>query len=983
MKVKIFALLAIILTTLFTCSKILEPEENEFTLMGIVEDQATGERIANADITVSGPEIEDYAGKSDSSGAFKLKPELDNTSELEVTISKESFLDTTITIEEAKPGEKEDLGIIRLTPDYQPLIVSGKLVNSFNNEPIVDGQIISDIFPEPIKSDEQGNFSFALIVKQSGTLTLIFKKMYFENDTVTVDLEPETNVNLGKILMDYKYDPATITGQVLDNRADTTLNHAKVSIEEYNVYTYTDNNGHFSLDVQINTTTTINVKFSKYPFETRTITIDPISPEEEIDVKKIKLVPPAYESSTIRGKVVDRREGEPLENVEVITDMMGSPAATNSSGYFEFNLQVDADTTLDFVFSKDYFNDTTLADVSLRPEKDRNLGEIMLSHKYKKVTISGKVLDNRTGQPIEGAKILYTGDNIYTSSNENGNFSLKIQINTPQSVELRISKDPYETITRTIDQVVPEEKVSIDNISLVPPAYEPISISGQIIDKDTGRPIENVVVNIDKFPQATTQTDQYGYFKISAQVDQTMGINITLSKDEMYNPITIADTLRPEVDLDLDIIEMDSKYDPINIAGQVIKYSDNNPLEGVYVKIIEFPNQTTQTDMNGEYSLNPVISEDQKIHIAFHKNTFKPDTAEIEVSPNTDVNVPQVPLLEEITKPASIIFIGADPQDIRVKETGGTENSILTFEVRDSSGVPIDISEDTTVFVRIIAGPDGGESIYPKELRTDSKGRVKTSLTSGTIAGPVEVEASLYTDDGDKIVSNPVSVVIHAGHPAQSHFSIAADQLNIPGLVKEGLQDEITATVGDRYGNWVSDGTPVRFSSVGGVIDGFATTTDAQATVILKSGGKDPEPSNQGFVPIIAQTTDKDGNTIETTGQVLFSGHPEITNFSPSDITLSQGGSVTVTFNVWDKEYNNPLAANTTLEVSANPDTLASVETTFPDDGLPDVQYGHTDYSITIIDNPNSQVGGKVNIKLELKGPNGPVTEIIEATLTD
>ncbi|MCF7885089.1 MAG: carboxypeptidase-like regulatory domain-containing protein [Candidatus Marinimicrobia bacterium] len=982
MKIRAILVFVIFFSLLFTCSRILEPEDQNIKIRGKIQDYYTGENIVDAQIDILAESLQDVSVKSDSTGAFEFKTEFEDTSKITIIVSKEAYYSDTTIIETAEPGKQQELGIIKLKPDYQPITISGTLYSKMDKVPIEKGRVICNLIEEQITTNVNGGFSFDIDIDQTDTIELIFKKQYFKEDTVQAGLTPEKDLDLGKIFMDYMYDPAIITGQVFDNRGDTTLSGVKVTIEEFNnVYGYTDESGQFELQAQINTPGTINLNFSKQSYSTKTVIIDPILPEDTIQIENVRLIPPAYQPLTVSGKVIDE-EANPLKDVEIISEVMDSPVTTGSRGRFSFNLQIESQKTTSFIFSKEYFNDITKT-VDLIPEQDENLGEVVLTNQYQKAKISGKVVDDRSGKPIQRAKVLHTATKKFVTSNEQGNFAINLQINEPQNVELKVSKYPYQSSTRVIDQLVPEEVIDSLVISLVPPAYEPINISGQVIDQDTEQPIQNVSVLINQFPQLVTSTGQYGYFNVTAQVDRKTPIDITLSKEDMYNSINIADTVRPEVDLELGQLKMDSKYDPINITGQVVKYSDNTPLENVNVAIVEFPEQTDKTDSNGEYELHPVIAEAQKIHVTFSKNSFKADTAEVEVAPNINSTVSQIPLLEEITKPASIVFISADPQDIRVKESGGEENSILTFEVRDSSGVPIDISEDTTVAVRIVTGPGGGESLYPKELKTDSQGRIRTSLTSGTVAGPVEVEASLVTEGGDKVKSNPVSLVIHAGHPDQDHFSVAAEQLNIPGLVEEGLEDEITATVGDMYGNWVADGTPVYFSTIGGVIDGSATTTDARASVILKSGGKDPELADSGFVTITAKTTDRDGSTIETTGEVLFSGHSEITNFAPSNITFGQGQSVTVTFNVWDQEYHNPLAAGTRLSVSANPDTLASVETTFPEDGLDDVQSGHTSYTLTIIDNPNSSSGGEINIKLKLNSPNNDITRRIQATLTE
>jgi len=962
------------------------------SITGKVMDARADTAVTDVKVTLVGET--NVFTNTGSDGSFLLDAQVNTTEPLSLQFSKYPFSSRVITIDQVSPEEDVTVGDVEITPpDYAEATFYGNVVNS-DGDGIITATITCPQFPSFVAtSAASGKFSFNLQVDKAEELQFTFEHDNYMSKSVTINAEPEVDVNMGNVTLEDKFDAATISGQIVDDMTNEAIMGAKVLDSYFGVYTYSNNEGNFELKLPVSSPVQLTLAVSKYPYDTKSINIDNVIPTETIDLDVIRLLPPEISPMELSGKLVNS-DDDIVSGVLVTVDEYPEAIATsNSVGLFSLNLPVmESSETLTLKFAATDNYEAKEMTVTVEKETDKYLGEITLENEYENAVISGTVLNQRTGRPIAEAKVLDGETNEFVITGNDGTFALELPIYEPKDITLTFSKYPYTSKTRSLDQVTPEEEVDLGSISLAPPAYESMTISGQVLDMDTKMPVESVIVYITQFPELITSTDVYGNFSVVAQVDSVQDINISISKVDIYDTVNLIKQVEPETDLALGVIELDSKFDPITISGRVVKYSDGLPLEGVSVNIIELPEFYTRTEANGEYQFNPVVTNDYDLHIAFSKPEYIADTAEVSVSPNTNASVTDIPLLDKITKPASIIFLSADPQDIRVKESGGNETSLLTFEVRDSSGNAIDISEDTTVYVEIISQPpnvsidDVQASVYPNECRTSNNGKITTSITAGTVAGPVEVQAYLFTEDGDMVRSKPVALVIHAGHPDQIHFSVAPDVVNIAGLVYTSLEDIITAVVGDKYGNWVDDGTPVYFTASGGVIDGFSATTKAEASVLLKTGPNAPLATN-GFVTITARTNDKDNNIIEANDLVLFSGHSYISDFtvvSQSDdpqpgyiATLDQGGSATINFTVADVEFGNPLTAGTELTVSANPDTLAEVNSSFPDDGLSDMMFGGTDYSMTIVDNPSSISGGAVNIKLKLNSFNGNLTRII------
>ena len=335
---------------------------------------------------------------------------------------------------------------------------------------------------------------------------------------------------------------------------------------------------------------------------------------------------------------------------------------------------------------------------------------------------------------------------------------------------------------------------------------------------------------------------------------------------------------------------------------------------------------------------------------------------------------------------ATIALIETSRNNIRVREVGGDETALITFEVRDSLGVPVDASHQANVTFTE-NGPGGGEFIAPISTVTQgSTGRVQTTLSSGYKAGVVQIVAQIATPTRT-IRSAPVIINIWGGFPDQAHFSIGAENRNFPGWDILKLTNKIKVLVGDKWSNPVKPGTAVYFRTTGGVItidQQTAYTNDqGNADATLLSGNPRPyDPIlGAGFAWVTATTFGEAGNTVSDSVVVLFSGTSQIHGLSATSFTVPAGGtSGPINFKVSDQN-GNPLAATTTITVTLQytppPNTTINLAVTGDIHvALGDTQAkgpGTTDFSIQVVD---QTVGGvptaiPVTVIISVSSPNG------------
>jgi len=251
----------------------------------------------------------------------------------------------------------------------------------------------------------------------------------------------------------------------------------------------------------------------------------------------------------------------------------------------------------------------------------------------------------------------------------------------------------------------------------------------------------------------------------------------------------------------------------------------------------------------------------------------QPGTATINVNSGPASGSIDIVILQA---PASAIeFVSAEPQAIALKESGGDESAIVQFMVKDSNGTPL---EGIAVSFKMI-GPNGGEYIDPSDdgtpdeidVSSNEQGIAQVTLHSGYVAGPVSISGTVDVDGTPMTVQSSV-VSIGGGVPSAKRFSVASDILNLPGLMWNGMEANITASLADRFGNYnVLKGTTVSFATeIGLAIDTSAITLDEDGLAIVTV-------RTQGYAPedVAEESWETDLKTqIDTTYDYNPTGHP-------------------------------------------------------------------------------------------------------------
>lgn len=225
----------------------------------------------------------------------------------------------------------------------------------------------------------------------------------------------------------------------------------------------------------------------------------------------------------------------------------------------------------------------------------------------------------------------------------------------------------------------------------------------------------------------------------------------------------------------------------------------------------------------------------------------------------------------------SIQFVSASPSIITLHGMGGAglqQTSTVIFTVKDSVGGPVSGAD---VKLSLVSST-GGVQLSQTDVSSDANGNVQTIVLAGTHSGPVTVQASILVS-GSTISTTSSGLAIQSGIPSQSHFSLSLSSFNPEGFDVDNNAISITASMADRFGNPVPDGTTVSFTQsgfqfgAGGRVDSSCQTTSGTCSVTWHS--QDPRPTtianNQhvGFAYVLAFATGEESFT-DTNGDGVF-----------------------------------------------------------------------------------------------------------------
>ena len=451
--------------------------------------------------------------------------------------------------------------------------------------------------------------------------------------------------------------------------------------------------------------------------------------------------------------------------------------------------------------------------------------------------------------------------------------------------------------------------------------------------------------------------------------------------------------------------------DEVIIAGQVSDADSGDPILGATVEI-ETPTllaDFVKTDSLGNYEFTGIdITEVTDIELTASAANFGDVSRSLKVAPSDILNNIDFELTPDDSQDpddtggdevsgepegaAAIILESLSSESINIRQTGGNISSRFTFSVVDSAGRAINTEGSVDVQFSILKGPGGGETVIPQTVTTNANGQAVTSLFSGDSAGVVRVRATIVrTDVGITIISDPILVAINGGFPSPDRFFIGTANNNIEGFgIISGndgnLEYEVVASVGDKFGNPVKEGTAVDFRTEGaGIIEGSALTNEfGTAIVKLRPDGSRPttDPSGTGFFTVKGKTVDENNDFVVKDLKLLFTTSQALITVNPSSVTIPSNGSQAFTYTVTDLN-GNPMSAGSEISVSVATGLEAIGDVGFNLGDFTSTGAGKTEFGFTVSDtddDSNDEVGTSITISVKAASTGSTTSLTIQGT---
>jgi hypothetical protein len=239
-------------------------------------------------------------------------------------------------------------------------------------------------------------------------------------------------------------------------------------------------------------------------------------------------------------------------------------------------------------------------------------------------------------------------------------------------------------------------------------------------------------------------------------------------------------------------------------------------------------------------------------------------------------NIPESKLEVSIaaTEANSLVYTTTNAVNLGIKNSGSAASGQIEFTLY-ANGTP---AANKDVNIELVRAPEdlsfislGNRAI--KTVKSDPNGKVVVTLYPGDKPGPVEIKATLVSNNAVSALSK--NIAVSTGRVTQNGLSLSVSKNSLQNAI-DGDSATITARMVDRTGNPVPDGTVISFVSEGGKVEPNCSSVKGECSVVLST--QNPRPLNNNTavldnrVTVLAYVegdksfTDTDGDNLYTKG---------------------------------------------------------------------------------------------------------------------
>ena len=420
-------------------------------------------------------------------------------------------------------------------------------------------------------------------------------------------------------------------------------------------------------------------------------------------------------------------------------------------------------------------------------------------------------------------------------------------------------KDTNDTVTQTVSVAGATAKVKVTDKSgkAISGALVTFNATGGVeFGTSNGAVLTNAEGEASISIKPTNAADT-GSYQLSASVEHN-GISATTAS---YNfslqasKITLVDVKVGETTLNSGA----STNITLNTKDANTNVNQNNVTVNFAASCGTFEPATVVSSNQGDVTTSyKAIGADGKLCAG--KQTITVTGSNIAEAKTVEVNIAAIE--------ANSLVYTSNAVNMGIKGSGSALSGQVEF-ILYANGVP---ATDKDVKIELEKSPEGlsfvSEGNFATQVvKSDSQGKVIVNLYPGNKPGPVEIKATLVSND--KVFALSKDVAVSTGRVYQSGLSLSVSK-NALRTDIDGDTATVTARMVDRNGNPVPKGTVISFVAEGGSITpNCASDDNGVCTVTLTT--QNPRPANNR-VSVLAYVegdkayTDLDGDNLYTEG---------------------------------------------------------------------------------------------------------------------
>jgi len=384
------------------------------TVTGKVVDASTNQTLNN--VSVEAVSVQPPANTStDNTGSFTLSNIPQGNQTITFSLSGYTALSTTINI---TAGSIHDLGTIVLSASPATGMIRGAVTDASNNQPIEGATItVTGSYSGTALTGTDGSFIFNGVTPGTVTITASKTGYYTISATGTVAAGMIINFNPKLSTQPPAATTGNLTGRILSASTNSPIQGAMISLSG-GPSTTTDAQGMFLINDIAPGIYQVTISSSGYTGQIYQVVI---AAGVTTDMQTIYLAPASQATmGNIIGRVYDGSTNTPLPAASIV--LSGGPStATDTQGVFLIN-DISPNTYQVTISASGYISQTS--QVAITAGITTNIQTVYLIAAPQSTTVTGRVTDAATGDPIAGAEVTVVGMNFSTKTDAGGTYTI-------------------------------------------------------------------------------------------------------------------------------------------------------------------------------------------------------------------------------------------------------------------------------------------------------------------------------------------------------------------------------------------------------------------------------------------------------------------------------------------------------------------------------------------------------------------------------